>query len=173
MTNNLYSGDDGVTLTAESPEETRAVAARVAALLRAGDVLCLYGDLGAGKTTFVQGLAAALESRASVTSPTFTLVHEYRDGRLPLFHFDVYRLSGPSALADLGFDEYLAAGGVVVIEWADRIAAALPKERLDIMLEEEEAGAAGDEAAVRRRVTLDGREARWFGLRAAWEREVC
>lgn len=137
-----------------SAEATRALAARVASALRPGDVVCLFGDLGAGKTTFVQGLADALGITARVTSPTFTLIQEHLAGRLPLFHLDVYRLGGVAELADLGFDDYLRAGGIVVIEWPERVAAALPAERLDIRLEE-----ADEEDA--RRITLTPRGARW------------
>ena len=140
---------------------THAVAARLADLLRPGDVLCLQGDLGAGKTTFVQGLARALGVPGPVSSPTFTLVHEHRGGRLPLFHGDVYRLAGPADLADLGWDDYLRASGVVVIEWADRIADALPAERLDIAITE------GDEEG-RRRIVFTGRGARWANFEAEW-----
>ncbi len=154
-----------ITCEAASAEATRETAARLAPRLLPGDVLGLYGDLGAGKTTFVQGLAAALGVAAPVTSPTFTLIHEHHDGRLPLFHLDAYRLPGPGALADLPFEEYLAAGGVVVIEWADRIEAALPAERLDILLEEVEEGTA-------RRITLTGRGARWADFASAWEQET-
>ena len=126
------------TFHTDSAEETRALAARLGHLLRPGDVLCLIGDLGTGKTTFTQGLALGLglPPEEPVNSPTFTLVAEHPGGRLPLYHFDVYRLPDSSALTDLAFDEYLEAGGVVVIEWADRITDALPAERLDIRLAE-------------------------------------
>ena len=119
-----------------SAAETRAFAARLGALLRAGDTLCLVGDLGAGKTTFTQGLALGLGLPAEepVNSPTFTLVSEHPGGRVPLYHFDVYRLLDSSGLYDLAFDEYLSGDGVVVIEWADKITDALPPDRLDIAL---------------------------------------
>lgn len=118
-----------------SPEETAALAARLAALLQPGDVLCLSGDLGAGKTTFTRALVAALGSPAPVSSPTFTLIHEYHGGRLPVVHADAYRLRGPGDVPDTGLEEYLVEGaGVTVIEWPERIAAALPDERLDIAL---------------------------------------
>lgn len=119
-----------------SAAETRAFAARLGALLEPGDTLCLVGDLGAGKTTFTQGLALGLglPPDEPVNSPTFTLVSEHPGGRVPLYHFDVYRLSDSSGLYDLAFDEYLSGDGVVVIEWADKITDALPLDRLDIML---------------------------------------
>lgn len=122
------------TFHTRSAEETRALAARLGAQLQAGDTLCLVGDLGAGKTTWTQGLALGLglPPEEPVNSPTFTLVSEHPGGRVPLYHFDVYRLPDPSGLYDLAFDEYLSGDGVVVIEWADKIADALPPDRLDI-----------------------------------------
>ncbi|MGE3537263.1 MAG: tRNA (adenosine(37)-N6)-threonylcarbamoyltransferase complex ATPase subunit type 1 TsaE [Candidatus Tectimicrobiota bacterium] len=100
---------------------------------RAGDCIACIGPLGAGKTTFVQGFAAGLgvTEETYVRSPTFALVHEYH-GRLPLFHFDFYRLSCAAELYDIGFEEYLEAGGVVIAEWGDRFLSALPSSRLDI-----------------------------------------
>ena len=125
-----------LSLHTQSADETRALAERLGRLLGAGDVLCLIGDLGAGKTTFTQGLARGLglPDDEPVNSPTFTLVAEHPGGRLPLYHFDVYRLSDSSGLYDLAFDEYVDGDGVTVIEWADKIADALPSERLDITL---------------------------------------
>lgn len=124
------------TFTTDSPATTRAFARRLGALLGAGDVVCLIGDLGAGKTTWTQGLALGLglPPEEPVNSPTFTLLAEHWGGRVPLYHFDVYRLPDSSGLYELAFDEYLDAGGVVVIEWADRIADALPPDRLEIRL---------------------------------------
>ncbi len=119
-----------------SAAETRALAARLGGLLGPGDTLCLIGDLGAGKTTWTQGLALGLglPPDEPVNSPTFTLVSEHPGGRVPLFHFDVYRLDSAAGLYDLAFDEYLSGDGVVVIEWADKIADALPADRLEITL---------------------------------------
>lgn len=124
------------TFETSSAEDTRALAASLGRLLHPGDVLCLIGDLGAGKTTFTQGLALGLglPHDEPVNSPTFTLVAEHPGGRLPLYHFDVYRLPDSSGLYDLAFDEYLDGDGVVVIEWADKIADALPAERIDVAL---------------------------------------
>jgi tRNA threonylcarbamoyladenosine biosynthesis protein TsaE len=93
-----------------------------------GDVFALAGDLGAGKTQFVKGVVAGLESKAEVTSPSFVLVHEYEDGRLPVYHFDFYRLNNSEAVLRLGFDDYVFGDGVSLIEWADRYPDLIPKE---------------------------------------------
>ena len=93
-----------------------------------GDVFALTGDLGAGKTQFVKGVVAGLGSSAEVTSPTFVLVHEYEDGRLPVYHFDFYRLDNSDAVLRLGFDDYVFGDGVSLIEWADRYPDLIPKE---------------------------------------------
>jgi tRNA threonylcarbamoyladenosine biosynthesis protein TsaE len=109
------------TTTAHSELETAAVGRELAATLAAGDVVLLVGDLGAGKTAFVRGLAEGLGvARDEVSSPTFTLVQEYRGGRLPLFHVDLYRLDDPREIDDLGLDE-IAEDGVLAIEWAERL----------------------------------------------------
>ena len=109
-----------------SADETIALGRTVAAALRRGDVLALCGDLGAGKTHFVKGLAAGLSASASVTSPTFTLIHEYPGGRLPLIHFDFYRLEDEDEALKIGLDEYLEGDGACVLEWADKVPALLP-----------------------------------------------
>ena len=106
--------------------ETKAAGERLAKEIQTGDVLALVGDLGAGKTQFVKGLAKGLGSMAAVTSPTFTLVHEYQGSRLPIYHFDFYRIESLSALRTIGFDEIVFGDGVSVIEWADRFADAIP-----------------------------------------------
>jgi tRNA threonylcarbamoyladenosine biosynthesis protein TsaE len=109
-----------------SEEETRAIAARLARDMSPGAVVLLSGDLGAGKTAFVRGLAEGLGLDAGdVTSPTFTLVHEYRGGRLPLIHVDLYRLDAAD-LAEIGLDDDLAASGVVAVEWPERLTRATP-----------------------------------------------
>ena len=92
-----------------------------------GDVFALAGDLGAGKTQFVKGFVAGLESSAEVTSPTFVLVHEYEGGRLPVYHFDFYRIDNSAAVLRLGFDDYVFNNGVSLIEWADRYPDLIPK----------------------------------------------
>jgi tRNA threonylcarbamoyladenosine biosynthesis protein TsaE len=109
------------TALTQSAAETQALAARLAAHLQPGDVLWLSGDLGAGKTTFTQGLGRGLGIAAPINSPTFVLIREYA-GRLPLYHIDLYRLENPRAIANLGLNDYLAGDGVCVVEWAERLA---------------------------------------------------
>ena len=109
----------------KSVEETIAAGSRYGREARQGDIFALTGDLGAGKTQFVKGFVAGIESRAEVTSPTFVLVHEY-SGRLPVYHFDFYRIENREALLRLGFDDYVFGDGVSLIEWADRYHDAVP-----------------------------------------------
>ena len=104
-----------------SPEETEALGARLARALEPGAVVAFTGDLGAGKTAFVRGLARGLGVPDRVTSPTFTIVNEYEGGRLPLFHFDLYRLGCADELFDIGWEDYLARGGVCAVEWSERM----------------------------------------------------
>ncbi|MDD9783873.1 tRNA (adenosine(37)-N6)-threonylcarbamoyltransferase complex ATPase subunit type 1 TsaE [Priestia megaterium] len=118
------------TFMSTSPDETNQLAARLATLLEAGDVLLLEGDLGAGKTTFTKSLAKGLGIERNVNSPTFTIIKEYKSGRLPLYHMDVYRLG--DEFEDLGFDEYFEGDGVTVVEWAHLIEEQLPNEYIQI-----------------------------------------
>jgi tRNA threonylcarbamoyladenosine biosynthesis protein TsaE len=115
------------TFTSNSVAETIAFAREWARALVPNDVVALVGDLGAGKTHFVKGLLQGLVSAEEATSPTFTLIHEYRGGRLPVFHFDFYRLNQPTEIEEIGFDDYLDGGGIAVIEWADRFPQVLPE----------------------------------------------
>ena len=108
-----------------SPEETEALGERLAQTLTPGTVLAYRGDLGAGKTAFTRGLARGLGYKEPVTSPTYTIVNEYLGGRLPLFHFDMYRLSSEEDLWDIGWEDYLERGGVCAVEWSENVAAAL------------------------------------------------
>jgi len=119
-----------------SRDETIALGRRLGGLLSAGHVVALIGPLGAGKTTLTTGLAEGLgvEDGRWVTSPTFVLIHEY-PGRVDVYHLDAYRLGGPDDAEALGTDELFFGDGVTIVEWADRIAAALPAERLDVRLE--------------------------------------
>src|SRR4051794_27204127 len=107
-------------------EETIAAGSRYAQEAQRGDVFALTGDLGAGKTQFVKGFVAGIQSPAEVTSPTFVLVHEYGGGRLPVYHFDFYRIENREALLRLGFDDYVFGDGVSLIEWADRYSDVIP-----------------------------------------------
>jgi tRNA threonylcarbamoyladenosine biosynthesis protein TsaE len=116
-----------------SPQETRSLAAAIAPALAPGDVITLSGDLGAGKTCFVQGAAAALGVTERVTSPTFILVREH-EGRFPILHLDVYRLSNLQELTDLGYEEFLDPSSVIFIEWGDAIGPLLPDEFLEIQI---------------------------------------
>lgn len=109
-----------------SPEETFAYGRELAGSLRSGDVIALAGDLGAGKTQLVKGIASGLGVETEVTSPTFTLIHEYPAGRLSLFHIDLYRLDSVEEVLKIGLDEYLDSRGVTVIEWADKFEEVIP-----------------------------------------------
>lgn len=121
-------------LTMSNPAETRTLGATIGKSLQPGDLVTLEGNLGAGKTTLVQGLAAGWGSTDRVTSPTFVLINEYqRPNGDRLFHMDAYRLSGPSEAEDLDIDHYLATG-TLVVEWADRISSALPEPRIKIKI---------------------------------------
>ena len=107
------------------PEETEALGEKLAQHLRPGDVIAFYGDLGAGKTAFTRGLARGLGVTEPVTSPTYTIVNEYLSGRLPLFHFDMYRLGSAEELFDVGWEDYLERGGVCAVEWSENVEEAL------------------------------------------------
>ncbi len=109
----------------ESPEETEALGEKLGRLLAGGEVLAYTGDLGAGKTAFTRGLARGLGITQRVTSPTFTIVNEYEGGRLPLFHFDLYRLNSGDELFDIGWEDYLERNGVCAVEWSERAQDAL------------------------------------------------
>ena len=108
-----------------SPEETEAVGAALGRILNPGAVIAYRGDLGAGKTAFTRGLARGLGYAEPVTSPTYTIVNEYLGGKLPLFHFDMYRLASSDDLWDIGWDDYLDRGGVCAVEWSENVADAL------------------------------------------------
>jgi tRNA threonylcarbamoyladenosine biosynthesis protein TsaE len=116
------------TFTSNSPADTEEVGRDFAKKIGPGYVLALKGDLGAGKTQFVKGLVAGLGSDAPVASPTFTIIHEYPGGRLPIYHFDLFRLEDQQALVRLGLDDYLFGDGVSVIEWADRFPELVPEQ---------------------------------------------
>ena len=127
-----------MTVITKSPEQTQLLGKKLAELLRPGDVIAYYGDLGAGKTAFTRGLAAGLGIREAVTSPTYTIVNEYLSGRMPLFHFDMYRLSSSEELFDIGWEDYLARGGVCAVEWSENVADALT-DAISITIEKDPA----------------------------------
>ena len=108
-----------------SPEETEKIGAAIGKIIPAGTVLAYRGDLGAGKTAFTRGLARGLGFTEAVTSPTYTIVNEYLGGRLPLFHFDMYRLSSADDLFDIGWEDYLDRGGVCAVEWSENVTEAM------------------------------------------------
>jgi tRNA threonylcarbamoyladenosine biosynthesis protein TsaE len=123
------------TFISNSPAETEAIGRQLAERIDVGGVLALKGELGSGKTLFVKGLVAGLGSSADVTSPTFTIAHEYRGGRLPVYHFDFFRLEDSQSLARLGLDDYFFGDGVSVIEWADRFPEFIPEQARPILFE--------------------------------------
>ena len=147
-----------IELVTRAPDETRDVGAALAGLMGPGDVVSLTGDLGAGKTAFVQGAARALGVTEPVTSPTFVLVREYR-GDVPIRHVDVYRLQRVQEVLDLGFEDLVDAGGVAFIEWGDVVEALLPDSHIRVELR------AGDDD--HRTIGVSGRGPAWAGR---WER---
>ena len=125
-------------IISHSPAETEAFGERLAASLKPGDVLALRGGLGAGKTALTRGIAAGLGVRERVTSPTYTIVNEYLSGRLPLFHFDMYRLSCADELFDIGWEDYLVRGGVCAVEWSENVEDAL-EQPIVVSIEKDDA----------------------------------
>jgi tRNA threonylcarbamoyladenosine biosynthesis protein TsaE len=123
------------TFISNSPAETEVFGRRLAENAGVGSVLALQGELGGGKTLFTKGFAAGMGSNAAVSSPTFTIVHEYRDGRLPVYHFDFFRVESRRSLAKLGLDDYFFGDGVSVIEWADRFPEFIPEQARWILFE--------------------------------------
>lgn len=127
-------GAKGLTVVSESPEETQALARRLAARLGPGDVVACYGELGSGKTCFIQGLAEGLGVEGPVTSPTFILIGEYQ-GRLPVYHIDLYRLDSFEEILALGVEECLYGRGVTLIEWAEKLEPLLPPHAIRVRLQ--------------------------------------
>ena len=123
------------TFTSASPDETRRIGREFGANLRQGAVVALVGQLGAGKTQLVKGLAAGMEARGEVTSPTFTLIHEYTGGRLPVYHFDFFRIEDRPSAERLGLDEYFFGDGISVVEWADKFPDVIPAGALWVSFE--------------------------------------
>lgn len=136
-----------LSVVSRSPEETRILGASLAPVLLPGDVISLNGDLGAGKTVFVQGLATALGVQRRITSPTFVIVHEY-EGRFPILHLDVYRLDSFQEVLDLGFEELLDPEAILLVEWGDAVAPLLPRRHLDIVISHPPGGSEPTHRAV-------------------------
>lgn len=124
-------------LETRSPEETFNIGKSLGEQAFPGQVFTLTGDLGVGKTVFTQGLAEGLGIGEPVSSPTFTIVQVYDDGRLPFYHFDVYRIGDAEEMEEVGFEDYIMGGGVSLIEWADLIEEILPEKRTDILIEKD------------------------------------
>ena len=138
-----------------SPEQTESVGAALAKQLTPGTIIAYQGDLGAGKTAFTRGLAKGLNSAEPVTSPTYTIVNEYLSGRLPLFHFDMYRLRSADDLFDIGWDDYLEQGGICAVEWSENVAEAM-EDPITVTIEK-----LGD---TERRITVTGGQIHDFSL---------
>lgn len=119
------------------PEETYALGKSLGEAAKPGDVICLNGDLGVGKTVFTQGFAAGLEITEPVNSPTFTIVQQYDDGRLPLYHFDVYRIGDVSEMDEVGYEDYFYGEGVCLIEWSNLIEEILPERMTSVTIEKD------------------------------------
>lgn len=132
----------------KSPEETERLGERLGRTLHGGEVIAYLGDLGAGKTAFTRGLARGLDIPMRVTSPTYTIVNEYTGGRLPLFHFDMYRLGSSDELFDIGWEDYLLRGGVCAVEWSENVRDAM-ENAITVAIEKTD-----DET---RRIMIEGR----------------
>ena len=129
-------GGFGMQITTHSADETQALGQRLAKRLLPGDVIAYFGDLGAGKTALTRGIAKGLGVTDLVTSPTYTIVNEYLTGRIPLFHFDMYRLGSSDELFDIGWEDYLARGGVCAVEWSENVEDAL-RDAIHITIEKD------------------------------------
>ena len=136
-------------ITTHSADETQALGKKLAESLRPGDVIAYFGDLGAGKTAFTRGIAEGLGVSEQVTSPTYTIVNEYLSGRLPLFHFDMYRLGSSDELFDIGWEDYFARGGVCAVEWSENVEDAL-QDAIRITIEKDSL------APDTRHITIEG-----------------
>ena len=144
-----------------SPDHTYNFGRHAAKALQPGAILALFGPLGAGKTYFVQGLAAGLQIKMPIQSPTFTYFHPYTEGTRPLYHFDLYRMKGPSDFFSMGFEEYLDRDGIAAIEWPERLGASLPAHAISLHFSYHEKG---------RRVHLSsGLESELINSLASWD----
>jgi len=160
-------GTESFTLiyTSSSPEDTQELGQTLGEILKPGDVICLFGDLGAGKTCFAQGVAwgAGFPLDDYISSPTFTLINEY-SGKWPIYHLDFYRIKSQEELSDLGYEEYLFGQGIVIIEWADRLDGLLPPERLEVWVRKMN--------MMQREITVTGIGGRYIDLMENWVEEV-
>lgn len=129
----IFKNNDRIVFISNSPEETIWLGTKIGSLLQKGDLIALNGDLGAGKTSLIKGIALGLESQDNVTSPSFSIINEYT-GSVPIFHFDFYRIDKPEDIEGLGYEEYLSDEGVTLIEWAKIIIGYLPEDLLLIQI---------------------------------------
>ena len=135
-----------------TPEETFDAAQKLAKKIKGGDIVCLSGEMGAGKTLFAQGFAKGLGIKDAVTSPTFTIVNEYTDVVTPFYHFDAYRIEDPDEMYEIGFDEYLFSGGICLIEWPEMIEELIPQSHVSVTIKR------GDNPSKDRIIIIEGVE---------------
>lgn len=133
--NLLYSCGGNMVYETMSPEETFELGKRIGECAKSGQIICLNGDLGVGKTVFTQGFAQGLGIEESVNSPTFTIIQIYDEGRMPLYHFDVYRIGDPEEMYEIGYEEYFFGEGVCLIEWSELIEELIPNEAAFVLIE--------------------------------------
>ncbi len=149
-------------LKSKSERETYEIGYQIGTLLDRGDIVCLTGDLGAGKTVLAKGIARGLGVKEDVTSPTFTLIHEYM-GRIPLYHFDVYRIGSIEEMEDLGYEEYFYGSGACIVEWASRIRELIPEDHLWIEIR--------TKGEHEREIRLGGTADRFLQAMKEWKRK--
>ncbi len=149
-----------------SEQETKDVGQYLGKVLKAGDLVCLDGDLGAGKTAFTHGIARAVGVQGYITSPTFTIVNEYNSA-IPLYHFDVYRISDAGEMFDIGFEEYIGGEGISVIEWAGIIQEVLPREYIAVRISKDPSE--GDNARI---IEVEFRGTKYQGYEDVLDRQV-
>jgi len=133
----LQEKGENMVIETRSPEETFALGKKIGEMARPGEIYTLTGDLGVGKTVFTQGVAAGIGITEPVSSPTFTIIQEYDSGRLPFYHFDVYRIGDIEEMDEIGYDDYFFGQGICLIEWANLIEEILPENRREIVIEKD------------------------------------
>lgn len=149
----LQEKGENMVIETRSPEETFALGKKIGEMARPGEIYTLTGDLGVGKTVFTQGVAAGLGIIEPVSSPTFTIIQEYDSGRLPFYHFDVYRIGDIEEMDEIGYDDYFFGQGICLIEWANLIEEILPENRREIIIEKDL-----EKGFDYRRITITGGE---------------